>query len=104
MEMFLLYASTGIILFCLGVYGLIAYEHFLKKALAVNIMSTGVFIYLVATANRGDQKLPDPVPYALVLTGIVVAVCATALMLAISLRIHLMSSQNESKGEEDHVD
>jgi multicomponent Na+:H+ antiporter subunit C len=47
-------------------------------------MGTGVFMVLVATAVS-DGRVADPVPHAMVLTGIVVAVSATAFSLALSL-------------------
>jgi multicomponent Na+:H+ antiporter subunit C len=42
---------------------------------------------LVAVAYRGLEKAPDPIPHALVLTGIVVAVSATALALTLGQRL-----------------
>jgi multicomponent Na+:H+ antiporter subunit C len=41
----------------------------------------------VAVAYRGIDQPPDPVPQALVLTGIVVAVSATSLALALWQRL-----------------
>jgi multicomponent Na+:H+ antiporter subunit C len=49
-------------------------------------MSNGVFLLLVALAGRGGEQ-PDPVPHAMVITGIVVAVSATALALVLMLRV-----------------
>jgi multicomponent Na+:H+ antiporter subunit C len=46
-----------------------------------------VFHVLVAVAYRGLDDAPDPVPQALVLTGIVVAVSATALALVMGQRV-----------------
>jgi len=46
-----------------------------------------VFHVLVAVAYRGIDRAPDPIPHALVLTGIVVAVSATALALALARRL-----------------
>jgi len=51
-------------------------------------MGAGVFMLLIAVAYRGPGLPPDPVPHALVLTGIVVAVSATALALALVRRLH----------------
>ena len=59
----------------------------LRKLIALNVMGAGVFHVLVAVAYRGLDAGPDPVPQALVLTGIVVAVSATALALALSQRL-----------------
>ena len=77
----LLYALVGGGLFCIGLYGLMVQAHLLKKVLSLNVMGNGVFLVFVALA-AGDP--PDPVPHAMVLTGIVVAVCSTALALTLA--------------------
>jgi multicomponent Na+:H+ antiporter subunit C len=82
-----LYALTGVLLFCLGLRGLIAEAHLLRKILALNIMSSGVFLLLVGIAFRHPDP-PDPVPHAMVLTGIVVAVSATAFALVLARQIY----------------
>jgi len=82
-----LYALTGAALFVVGLHALILYTHLLRKVLALNVMGSGVFLVLVATAYRTPGGPPDPVPHAMVLTGIVVAVSATALALVIAGRI-----------------
>ena len=88
MSLVLLYAFAGVALFCLGLYALIAHAHLLRKTLAINIMGSGIFLLLVAVANRSPGSMPDPVPHAMVLTGIVVTVSATALLLALARRVH----------------
>lgn len=95
MNTFILYATTGVIIFIIGLHALISYANLIRKALAVNVMSVGVFIFLIAAANRNPEGIPDPVPYALVLTGIVVAVSATAFMLAIIFRIYAITGCTE---------
>ena len=82
-----LYALVGIGLFCFGFYALIVYEHLLRKILALNVMGSGVFLLLVALAKRSENLPPDPVPHAMVITGIVVAVSATALALGLMLKV-----------------
>jgi multicomponent Na+:H+ antiporter subunit C len=82
----LLYGAAGIILFLLGTYGLFAYAHLLRKVLAANIMSSGVFMVFIAVAAR-TPGAPDPVPHAMVLTGIVVTVAFTSVALALAVRI-----------------
>ncbi len=82
-----LYALVGIGLFNLGLYALIIYPHLLRKILAINVMGSGVFLVLVALAARTGGAAPDPVPHAMVITGIVVAVSATALALTLMLRV-----------------
>lgn len=88
MNQFSLYLVTGIVLFCMGLWGMIALPHLLRKILAFNVMGVGIFLFLVNLAGRATDGTMDSVPLAMVLTGIVVAVSATAFMLAIMRRIH----------------
>lgn len=81
-----IYATAGGLLLALGLHALIVRPRFLRKVLGLNVASSGVFLILVAFAYRPGGP-PDPVPHALVLTGIVVAVSATALALAFIRRI-----------------
>ncbi len=83
----LLYALVGIGLFSLGLYALIVHAHLLRKILALNVMGSGVFLLLIALAKRSEHLLPDAVPHAMVITGIVVTVAATALALTLMVRV-----------------
>lgn len=85
MSAVLVYTVAGILLFVMGLYGLITQPHLMKKIISLNVASTGVFLVLVALAFR--RAIPDPVPHALVLTGIVIAVSATAYAVALAGRI-----------------
>ena len=85
----LLFALAGAALFALGVAGVVLIDHLLRRILAFNVMGSGAFLVLVGLAQRGD--VPDPVPQAMVLTGIVVAVAATALALALVRRFHALT-------------
>ncbi len=73
----------------LGLYGLIANPHPLRKILAFNVVGSGVFLLFGAIAYRGAAAGfgGDPVPQALLITGIVVAFSATALAVALLLRL-----------------
>lgn len=81
-----IYATTGALLFALGLWGAIAHANLLRKIVAFNVAGSGTFLVLVGLAQR--LVAPDPVPQALVLTGIVVAISATALALALARRIY----------------
>lgn len=90
----LVYGVAGALLFALGLHTLLVRPRFLRKVLGLNVSGSGVFLVLVAFAYRpGDA--PDPVPHALVLTGIVVAVSATALAFALIRRIHAVERDGE---------
>ncbi|MCH8504739.1 MAG: NADH-quinone oxidoreductase subunit K [Ectothiorhodospiraceae bacterium] len=79
------YALAAAALIGLGFFGLIVQMHPLKRLLAVNVLGNGVFLALIVIARRLPGG-PDPVPHAMVLTGIVIAVSATAFGLALVRR------------------
>jgi multicomponent Na+:H+ antiporter subunit C len=80
---------TGAALVGLGLYGLLIDPHPLRKILAFNILGSGVFLLFGIIARKGAAAgfAADPVPQAMVITGIVVAFSATALALALLLRL-----------------
>ena len=73
----------------LGLYGVIVDPRPLRKILAFNLLSSGVFIFFGVVARRAaiGAFSGDPVPQALVITGIVVAAAGTALAVALLLRL-----------------
>jgi multicomponent Na+:H+ antiporter subunit C len=82
-----LYAACGAVLFAAAFVALAAARELLRKVLALNVLSGGAFLVLIGFAQRAPGAGPDPVAHALVLTGIVVAVSATALALALARRV-----------------
>lgn len=90
----LLFAGIAAGLFGIGLYGLLVRKHLLRKILALNLMSSAVFLLLITLARRAPDGF-DPVPHALVLTGIVIAISATAFALALARRLHRESGQIE---------
>ena len=80
---------TGAALVGLGLYGLLVDPHPLRKILAFNILGSGVFLMFGIIARKGAAAgfAADPVPQAMVITGIVVAFSATALAVALLLRL-----------------
>jgi multicomponent Na+:H+ antiporter subunit C len=73
----------------LGLYGLITDPHPLRKIIAFNLLGSGVFLLFGVVGRRGAAAGVgnDPVPQALVITGVVVAFSATALAIALLLRL-----------------
>jgi multicomponent Na+:H+ antiporter subunit C len=90
-----LYAICGAVLFGIGFYGAVFCRHLVRKVMALNLMGAGVFLVLIGLAARTPSGPPDPVPQAMVLTGIVVSVSATALMLALIRRLHRETGRTE---------
>ncbi len=83
----IIYGLTGVGLFAIGARGALLHLSLLGRVLSINVCGAGVFLVFVTLAYRGRELPPDPVPHALVLTGIVVAVSATALALALGRRL-----------------
>ena len=84
-----LFGLCAAVLIGVGLFGLIVNPHPLRKILAFNVVGSGVFLLFGAIARRGAAAGMggDPVPQALLITGIVVAFAATALAVALLLRL-----------------
>jgi len=91
--------AASVVLFLIGLYAVIAKDNLVKKFMGLNIMETAVFAFIVAlgVVDGGDAPImgesarapfTNPIPQALILTGIVVAVSTTALALSLIIRIH----------------
>jgi len=93
------FAFAGIALFAMGLRGALLHRALLGRVLAINVCGGGVFLLLVSLAYRGPELAPDPLPHALVLTGIVVAVSATALALALGRQLRRATA---ATGERDN--
>ena len=80
---------TGAAVIGLGLYGLLVHPHPLRKLLGFNLLGSGVFLMFGIVARKGAAAglAADPVPQAMVITGIIVAFCATALAVALLLRL-----------------
>ncbi len=84
-----LYGLAAAALVGLGLYGTIVQPQPLRKILAFNLLGAGTFLLFGVIARRGAAAGMggDPVPQAMVITGIVVAFSATALAVALVLRL-----------------
>lgn len=93
--------TTAMILFGIGLTTLLLHRNLVKKIIGLNIMDTGIYLFLTAKGFVYGKMVPiltngitssgaytNPIPDGLVLTGIVVSVSSTALMLALALRLY----------------
>ncbi len=93
--------TISIILFGIGFTMLMLHRNLIKKLIVMNIMDTAVYLFLAAKGYINGRMVPivvdgiqdvsayiNPVPSGLVLTGIVVSVSTTALMLALTIRLY----------------
>ncbi len=92
---------ASVILFAVGFTTLLLHQNLIKKIMGFNIMDTAIYLFLAAKGYIFGRKAPivvdgverveeyiNPIPAGLVLTGIVVSVSVTALMLAITIRLY----------------
>jgi multicomponent Na+:H+ antiporter subunit C len=84
----LVYSVAGALLVGIGLYGFVARRHLLRRILAFNVIGSGLFLMFGALARRNEDVVSDPVPQAMVITGIVVALSATALAIVLALRLN----------------
>ena len=89
----LLYALAGIGLFGIGLRATLLHQMLIPRLLALNVCGAGVFLIFIAIAYTSVESVADPVPQALVLTGIVVAVSATAMALALGRRLEALNDE-----------
>ena len=114
--------TVSIILFGIGFTMLLLHRNLIKKIMGMIIMDTAVYLFLAAKGYIKGRMVPivtegiqdvsayiNPVPSGLVLTGIVVSVSTTALMLALTIRLYerygsldldqiLMRAKEEERG------
>ena len=85
-----LFGLCASVLVGIGVYAMITSPQPLRKIVAFNVVGNGIFVLFGAIAYRGAGAGwgGDPVPQALLITGLVVSFCATALAVSLLLRQH----------------
>jgi multicomponent Na+:H+ antiporter subunit C len=101
MNLVTLFGLSAAALISLGLYGLILSTDPLRKILAFNILGSGVFLLFGVIARRGAAVGlgGDPIPQAIVITGLVVGFSSTALAVALLLRLCAASRPGASRGD-----
>ena len=89
----LLYAVVGCLLFVFGLGGVLLLDHLLRRILAFNLMGSGAFLVLVGLAQRYD--VADPLPQAMVLTAIVIALATAAFLVTMAYRSFQLNGHDE---------
>ncbi|MDO4508505.1 MAG: sodium:proton antiporter [Lachnospiraceae bacterium] len=88
-------------LFVIGFANLLLNKNLIKKIIGLNIMDSAVYLFLAEMGYISGRKVPiltdgiekatyyiNPIPSGLVLTGIVVSVSVSALMLSLTVRLY----------------
>ena len=92
---------VAVILFGIGFTTLLVKRNLIKKIIGFNIMDTAIYLFLTSVGYIEGRTAPimvdgiqeagyyiNPIPSGLVLTGIVVSVSVSALMLALTIRLY----------------
>lgn len=92
---------VAMILFVIGFANLLLNSNLIKKIIGLNIMDSAVYLFLAEMGYITGRKVPimadsvtsasayiNPIPAGLVLTGIVVSVSVSALMLSLTIRLY----------------
>lgn len=84
-----LFGLCGAALVGIGLFAVVTHPGLLRRIVGCNILGAGIFLVFGAVARRGAGAGfdADPVPQALVITGIVVAFSASALAVALLKRL-----------------
>jgi len=93
--------TAAVILFCIGFSTLLFNRNLIKKIIGMDMMDSSIFLFLASQGYVQGRKAPiitdgvervdayiNPIPAGLVLTGIVVAVSVSALLMALSIRLY----------------
>jgi multicomponent Na+:H+ antiporter subunit C len=90
-----IYGLTAAALIGIGLYGVLTHAEPLRRILAFNLLGGGVFLVFGVVARRGAGAgfEGDPVPQAIIITGIVVAFAATTLAVALLLRLAALRAE-----------
>lgn len=93
--------AIAMVLFAIGFTNLLLQKNLIKKIIGLNIMDSSVYLFLaekgyitgriapiVVDGVQSVEKYINPIPAGLVLTGIVVSVSVTALMLSLTIRLY----------------
>lgn len=93
--------AVAMILFGIGFSNLLLQKNLIKKIIGLNIMDTATYLFLAEKGYIEGRLAPivvndirsagayiNPVPSGLVLTGIVVSVSVSALMLSLTIRLY----------------
>lgn len=93
--------AVAMVLFGIGFANLLFQKNLIKKIIGLNIMDSAVYLFLAEKGYISGRMVPivvngiqsrdayiNPIPSGLVLTGIVVSVSVTALMLSLTMRLY----------------
>jgi multicomponent Na+:H+ antiporter subunit C len=90
--------NVSMILFFIGIYGLVFRRSIIKSVISIIVMETGVILFFLTInfdgvshppiGNEVQAVIADPLPQAFMITAIVIGIAVTAVSLTMANTIH----------------
>jgi len=103
-----------IVLFCLGLWGILASRSLVRKIIGLSLLNSSVVVLFVLSGRLDGNRAPilsigiegvmvDPLPQALMLTAIVVGLSVTAVALILAVKIYRTCGSLDIEEIEDSI-
>lgn len=89
---------AGLIIFFIGIYGVIARRNILKTIISFGVMQSGIILFYIASINDvnyapiGEELLTkttaDPIPQSLMITVVVIGIAVTAVSITMFINLY----------------
>ncbi len=95
----------SMLLFFVGLFGLLTQKHIIKIFMSIAIMETAVYLFFIGSLFKLDaiapimkvaddtSKFNDPIPHAMILTAIVIAMAVFALGVSFAIEYYKLSGK-----------
>lgn len=101
--------NVSLVLFFIGLYGVLTKRNIIKTIISVNIMDFGAILFLITVnyvpgslppiGDRDLARMADPLPQALMITAIVIGLSVTA----VSLTVFISLFRKHGTADWEHV-
>ena len=98
----------SMLLFLVGLFGLLTRKHIIKIFLSIAIMESSIFLFFIGMTFKNDFIAPildlthtnvsnmnDPIPHAMVLTAIVIGMAVLALGVSFAIEYYKLTSKTD---------
>lgn len=85
--------NASLVLFFVGLYGVLFHRNIIRTIISVNVMDVAAILFLITVNARPDQlppvgpehaaRMADPLPQALMITAIVIGISVTAVSITL---------------------
>jgi len=87
---------AAIILFFIGVFGVISRRNIMKTVISLDIMDVAAILFFISAGGAGSLAAPipgnpgaaDPIPQALMITAIIIGIAVTAVSLTMFINLY----------------